>query len=90
MARAANLDKRIVEALKLRVLELGIVEAEEVVHDDVTCKGWEGEGEVEGLLAVLEFLHAQRERLDVAMNNVDEVEDGATGEPRHVSELVKI
>jgi len=81
MPNSSNLDKRLVEALKLRVLELRIVEAEEVVHDDVTGEGWEGVGEVQRLLAGLEFLKADGEGVDVPVDDVDEVEDGAAREP---------
>jgi hypothetical protein len=35
MPRAAHLNKRLVEAIKLRGLELRIVKAKEIVHDDV-------------------------------------------------------
>jgi len=81
MPNSSNLDKRLVEALKLRVLELRIVKAEEVVHDDVTGEGWEGVGEVQRLLAGLELLQADGEGVDVPVDDVDEVEDGAAGEP---------
>jgi hypothetical protein len=81
MARATNLDKRFMEAIKRRRFELRIVEPEEVVHDDVTGESWVSIGEVQRFFAGLEFLHAQGEGVDVAVDDVNEVEDGAAGEP---------
>jgi len=38
-------------------------------------------GEVQGLLAGFEFLDADAEGVDVAVDDVDEVKDRAAGEP---------
>lgn len=42
MSNATNLDKGVVEGVEFRVLELVVIEAEEVVHDDVA--GQRGKG----------------------------------------------
>jgi hypothetical protein len=60
---------------------LVVVEAEEVVHDDVSGKCWKGIGQVERFFAAFAFLHADGERVDVAVDDVNEVEDGAAREP---------
>ena len=60
---------------------MSVVEAEEVVHDDVASEGRESMGEVQGLLAGFEFLDADAEGVDVAVDDVDEVKDRAAGEP---------
>lgn len=60
---------------------MSVVEAEKIVHDDVAGEGGEGVGQVQGLLAGLKFLDADAEGVDVAVDDVDEVEDRATGEP---------
>jgi hypothetical protein len=69
------------ETIKFRRLELRIVEAKEVVHDDVASEGWKCIGEVQRLLAGFEFLHSNGERVNMAVDDVDEVEDGAAGKP---------
>jgi hypothetical protein len=81
MSCATNLDKRLVETLKFWMLELGIVEAEEVIHDDIASECWKCICEIERFLAGFEFLHADGQRVDVPVDDVDEVEDGAAGEP---------
>lgn len=81
MTSTANFLEGIVEGLKLGVLELCVVEAKEVVHDDVAGQGGKGVGEVQGLFAGLELLDADGEGVDVAVDDVDEVEDGTAGEP---------
>jgi hypothetical protein len=56
MSRPPNLDERFMKTVKFWRLQLGIVEAEEVVHDDVASKCWEGIGQIQRLLASFEFL----------------------------------
>lgn len=85
MSDGTDFGERLVEAVELGVFELVVVEAEEVVHDDVAGERWEGVGEVEGFLAGGEVLDADAEGVDVAVDDVDEVEDGAAGEPGGVS-----
>jgi hypothetical protein len=63
------------------MFELGVVEAEEVVHDDVAREGGEGVREIDGFFARGEVMEAQGEGVDVPIDDVDEVEDGAAGEP---------
>ena len=75
MTSAANLDKGLMEALELWMLELRIVEAEEVVHDDVAGKGGKGVREIQGLFTGFELLHTNAESVDMTVNYVDEVED---------------
>jgi hypothetical protein len=60
---------------------LVVVEAEEVVHDDVSSQCWKGIGQVQWFFAAFAFLHADGKRVDVAVDDVDEVEDGAAREP---------
>ena len=86
MADSTDLDKSVVETLEFRLLELGVVEAEEVVHDDVSGQGREGMTEIQGFLASFEFLDSQGEGVDVAVDDVDKVENGATREPEIVRE----
>jgi hypothetical protein len=70
-----------VEAVEFRRFELVVVEAEEVIHDDVASEGWECIGQVHGFLAGFKFLHSDGERVDVAVDDVDKVEDGTAREP---------
>jgi hypothetical protein len=65
------------EAVKFRRLELSIIEAEEVVHDDVARESGKGIGKIQRFLAGFEFLHADAEGVDVAVDDMDEVEDRA-------------
>tara|TARA_R110002003_G_scaffold1193_3_gene22748 strand:- start:5698 stop:5889 length:192 start_codon:yes stop_codon:yes gene_type:complete len=60
---------------------LRVVEAKEVVHDDVARESGEGVREIDGFFARREVLEAQGEGVDVPVDDVDEVEDGAAGEP---------
>ena len=71
----------LIEGLKIGILELCVVEAEEVVHDDVASEGRECKSEVYRFIAVFSFLYALGKRVQMAVNNVYEVDDGAAGEP---------
>lgn len=77
MANATNLDKGVMERLKLRIPELIIVETEEIVHDDVARQGGKGIGEIEGLCIGLKLLHARVEGVDVAVDDMDKIKNGA-------------
>ena len=68
---------------EFRILELAVVETKEVVHDDISGQGRKGMREVQGLLAGLELLDALGEGVDMAMDDVNEVDDGPAGEPAH-------
>jgi hypothetical protein len=81
MPCSSNLLERIVERLELWVLELGVVEPKEVVHDDVAGQGRESMGQVHGFLPGFKLLHADRECVDVAVDDVDEVQYRASREP---------
>jgi hypothetical protein len=72
MARGSDLHKGIVEGLELGVLELAVVEAEKVVHDDVAGQCREGKGEVHGLFARLELVHADGKSVNVSLDDVEE------------------
>ena len=67
------------------MLELCVVEAEEVVHDDVAGQSWEGRGQVQWLFPGFKLLHAGGEGVCMAEDDVNEVEDGAAGKPWAVS-----
>jgi hypothetical protein len=84
MPNGTDLDESLMEAVKLRVFELVVVEAEEVVHDDVASKCWEGIGQIQRFFAGLKLLDADAKSVDVSVDYVDEIEDGATGEPGDV------
>lgn len=73
MSRPSNFDKSLVEAIKLRRLELVIVEAKEIVHDDVARKCRKSIRQIKRLLASLELLDAHRKSINVPVNDVDEV-----------------
>lgn len=73
MSRPSNLDERLMEAIKLRRLQLVIVEAEEIVHDDVASKCRKSIGQVKWLLTSLEFLNAHRKSVDVPVDYMNEV-----------------
>ena len=75
MTHSSNLHESLMKAFKLGMLELSIVGAEEVIHDDVTRECWKGISEVQRFLTGFEFLHADAEGVDVAVDDVDEVED---------------
>jgi hypothetical protein len=75
MPSPTNFDERLMEALELGMLELRIVEAEEVVHDDVARKSGKRMREVQRLFPGFKFLHADAEGVNVAVDDVDEVED---------------
>lgn len=75
MSRSSNLNERLMEAIELRRLQLVIVEAKEVVHDNVASKCRKGIGQIEWLLTSFEFLNPHRKSVDVSIDNVDEVED---------------
>jgi len=81
MPHGTDLDEGLVETVKLWVFELVVVEAEEVVHDDVAGQCWKGMAQVQRLLAGFKLLDPDAESVNVSVDDVDEVEDGATGEP---------
>ena len=58
------------------MLELVVVEAEEVVHDNVASQCWKSIGQVHRLPARFVLLEADAERVDVPVDYVNEVEDG--------------
>jgi len=76
VAGAPDLDEGVVERVEFRVPELAVVEAEEVIHDDIPRQGGKGMREVERFLARFMFLHADGEGVDMAVDDVDEVENG--------------
>lgn len=78
MAHAGNLDKSVMEGLELRILEVVVVEAEKVVHDGVASQGGKGMGEIERLCTLLKLLHAISKRVNMAVDDVDKVENGTT------------
>lgn len=78
MAHAGNLGKGVVERLEFRILEVVVVEAEKVVHDDVASQSGKGMGEIERLCTLLKLLHAMSKRVDMAVDDVDKVENGTT------------
>lgn len=73
MSRPPNFDERLVKTVKLWRLQLIIIEAEKVVHDDVARKCWEGIGQIQRLLASLKFLDSYGKSVDVSVDDVDEV-----------------
>lgn len=81
VANRTDASEALVEALELGMLQLPVVEAEEVVHDDVARESWEGKGEVHRLSARFELEHARGEGFNVPGDNVEEVQNGAAGEP---------
>lgn len=85
MTRASNLDESFMKGGEFRVLELIVVEAKEVIHDDVSRQSRKGMREIQGLPTRLELLNAHGKRVDMTMNDVDEIDDGPPGEPAHIS-----
>lgn len=75
MANITNLDKGFMEGVEIRVLELIIVKSKKVVHDDVASQGGERMGEVERLSTLFKLMHTTGKRVDMAVNNMDEVDD---------------
>lgn len=69
------------ERLELRMLELVVVEAEEVVHDDIARQCWERMGQVHRLLPRLKLLHPGGEGINVSIDNMNEVQDRTPREP---------
>jgi hypothetical protein len=81
MSRPPNLDKRFMETFKFWMFELRIIKPKEVVHDDISRECWKSIREVQWLFACFKFLHADGQRVDVPVDDVYEVEDGAAREP---------
>ena len=77
MASATNLLEGFMKRLELRMLELVVVEAEEVVHDDIARQCWECMGQVHRLLPRLELLHPCGEGINVSVDNMNEIQDRA-------------
>lgn len=75
MAGAPNLDEGVVERSEFWVSELVVVEAEEVIHDDIAGQGGKGMGEVERFLASFKLLYADGESVNMAVDDVYEVEN---------------
>jgi len=75
VASATNLLEGFMKRLELRMLELVVVEAEEVVHDDIARQCWECMGQVHRLLPRLELLHPGGEGINVSIDNMNEVQD---------------
>ncbi len=73
MAGPTNLLESVMERLELWMLELGVVEAEKVVHDDVAGQCWECMGEIQWLFSRFKLLHTDGKSVDVAVDDVDEV-----------------
>lgn len=81
MTSTTDLLESIVERFKLGMLELGVIETKEVVHDDIAGQCGKGVSQVQGFFSCFKLLHADREGVDVAVNDVNEVQDGASREP---------
>lgn len=81
MASSSDLDEGIMKTVELRMLELSVVEAEEIVHDDITSQRWKGMTKIQRLLPGLKLLHANGEGVDVAVDDVYKVKDRAAREP---------
>ena len=75
MASSTDFLECIVERLELWMLELGVVESEEVVHDNIACQCRERMSQVHGLLPCLKLLHTDGESVDVAVDDVNEVQN---------------
>lgn len=78
---ASNSDESFVKALEFRMFELSVIEAKEIIHNNVTSESWEGMTEVKGLFSSFKFLHAKRECVHMTVDDVDEVQNGAPREP---------
>ena len=81
MARYPNQFESGMERGEAGVFGGPVVEAKEVVHNDIACQGRESPGHVQGFLAGFELEQAGLECVDVTMNYVDDIHDGALGEP---------
>ena len=75
MANVANLDKGFMEGLEIGIFQLVVVEAEKVVHDDIAGQGRKRMGEVEWLSTLFKLVYAAGKRIDMAVDDVDEVDD---------------
>lgn len=75
MSYTTNLDECVMKGLKVGMFELIVVEAEEVIHDDVAGQGGKGMRKIERLCRTLKLLHPHRKSVDMAINDVNEVKN---------------
>ena len=75
MSYTTNLDECVMKGLKVGMFELIVVEAEEVIHDDVAGQGGKGMRKIERLCGTLKLLHPHRKSVDMAIDDVNEVKN---------------
>lgn len=83
MATGANLHEGLVEGLKFGMLELSIIESEEVVHDNIASQSRECMSEVHRFLPRLKLQHSGCKSVDMALDNVQEAQNGPAREPAY-------